>query len=164
MCIHVRLSWVATLWSHVIWGRVVKSMPKRVGLVFASSFQFWLQHWRVSIRQLLELGQQGNMGTHHLYDLCCGGTYAEPAYFPQAAGVSHLHHPSLPEHCHDVFRSKLLPHGYALICIKNEIGFNGKWSLFHCPTKIVSWAHEATFVFYCFSTIFYSTKTERQRL
>ena len=61
-----------------------------------------------------------------LHDICRGGTYTESAGIPQVAGVSYLHHPSIHEHCHDIFRSKLLPYGYALVCIKNAIGFNGK--------------------------------------
>ena len=66
---------------------------------------------------VLELGQQGDVGAHHLYDLCRSSAYAESTGFPQAAGVSHLHHPSLPEYRHDLLRCELFPHGHALLCI-----------------------------------------------
>lgn len=51
VCIQARQRRVTRLWVHVIWARVVKFKPKRVDLVFASSFQSWLQHWIASIRK-----------------------------------------------------------------------------------------------------------------
>ena len=70
--------------------------------------------------QLLELGFQGNLGAHHLYDLCRGGSYTEPVPVPQAPRLPRLHDPCLPEHRHDIFRSKLLPHRHALVCLRGS--------------------------------------------
>ncbi len=57
---------------------------------------------------------------HHLYDLRRSGSYTEPAPVPQAPRLPRLHDPCLPEHRHDIFRSKLLPHGHALVCLKRK--------------------------------------------
>ena len=98
--------------THAAWA--VAALPRRV--LSGHRHISWCRVGQPVVGGLLELGPQGDVGTHYFYDLRHCLSQPLIALAQQAAPLSLVLHPGFPDRADDLLRRKLCAGGNAFLC------------------------------------------------